>query len=140
MSSCKKLAHIWHVQNSWFKIRPVLQKVIQNLNFLWKTVSKKVSLQKITSSESCFSRQHKNASRDAFTVNIDPKDFFFESKFSNNFQPPKNIFTSKSNAWWEIRLKNWRVVNVRCKVWHAVEFSILSLMNFRRNDKLWFFF
>ena len=68
------------------------------------------------------------------------KTVFFESKFSNNFQSPKNNFTSESNAWWEIRLENWRVVNVRCKVWHAVDFSILSLMIFKRNDKLWFFF
>ena len=70
----------------------------------------------------------------AFTVYIDPKDWFFESKFSNNFQPPKNNFTPKSNAWWENRLKNWRLVIVRCKVWQAVEFSFLSLMNDKRND------
>ena len=139
MTSCKNLAHIWHVQNSWFKIRPVVQKVIQNLNLLRKTVSKNVSSQKITSSESCFSRQHKNASCDAFTVYIDPKDWFFESKFSNIFEPSKNNFTSKSNAWWEIRLKNWRVLNVRRKVWHAVDFRILSLMNLRETIKIDFF-
>ena len=140
MKSWKMLAHIWHVQNSWFKIRPVVQKVIQNMKLLRKTVSRNVSFQKITSSESCFSSQHENASRDAFTVYIDPKDCFFESKFCNNFPPPENNFTSKSNDWWEIRLKNWRLVNVRCKVWHAVEFSILSLMNDKRNDKLLIFF